>query len=123
MATLFLSFFIQAENLVYLTSAKIPTLEAYSGSNKITLVPIKTFIEKNGTFINAKGLSQKFKKATTVISEALTLIEAAALISGQNINVTPVAEENLFVATNARTDQVTLEHRKKNEFVFNRGPL
>ncbi len=115
--------FIQAESLVYLSSAKIPTLEAYAGSNKITLVPIKTFIEKNGTFINAKGLAQKFKKATTVISEALTLIEAAALISGQNINVTPVAEENLFVAENVRTDQVTLEHRKKNEFVFNRGPL
>ena len=39
---------------------------------------------------------------------------------GISINV---AEENLFVAANTRTDQVTLEHRKKNEFVFNRGPL
>ena len=115
--------FIQAENLMYLSSAKIPTLEAYSGTNKITLIPIKTFIEKNGTFINAKGLAQKFKKATTVVSEALTLVETAALISGQSVNVTSVAEENLFVASNARTDQVTLEHRKKNEFLFNRGPL
>ncbi len=115
--------FIQAENLVYLSSAKIPTLGAYSGANKITLVPLKTFIEKNGTFINAKGLMQKFKKVTTVVSEALTLIETAALIAGQNVTVTAVPEESLFVAANGRTDQVTLEHRKKNEFVFNRGSL
>ncbi len=118
-----LKLFTQAENFVYLSSAKVPSLDTFAGVSKITLIPTKTFIEKNGTFINANGLAQKFKKATTVVSEALTLIEAAALISGQNVNAAPVPEENLLVATNTRSDQVTLERRKKNEFVFNRGPL
>ncbi len=115
--------FLHAENFVYFSSAKVPALDSYSGTNKIMLIPTKTFIEKNGTFVNVNGLAQKFKKATTVVSEALTLIEAAALISGQNIQVIAVPEENLLSAANTRSDQVTLEHRKKNEFVFNRGPL
>ncbi|OFZ31475.1 MAG: NADH dehydrogenase [Bdellovibrionales bacterium RIFCSPHIGHO2_01_FULL_40_29] len=118
-----LQLFSQAENFIFLSSARMPALESYAGDNKISLIPLKTYIEKDGTFINAMGLAQKFKKATTVVSEALTLTEAAALITGQNINITETPAENLFIATNKRPDQVQLEHRKKNEFVFNRGRL
>ena len=118
-----LQLFSQAENFIFLSSARMPALESYAGDNKISLIPLKTYIEKDGTFINAMGLAQKFKKATTVVSEALTLTEAAALITGQNINITETPAENLFIATNKRPDQVQLEHRKKNEIVFNRGRL
>jgi NADH dehydrogenase/NADH:ubiquinone oxidoreductase 75 kD subunit (chain G) len=108
----------KAANLVWLQAGKSAALESLTGN--VTLIPVKTFVEKDGTFINHAGLEQKFKKATTVVSEALTLTEAALLMSGKNL-VIPGANE--FVATNTRADQVALEARKKNEFVFKRGSL
>ncbi|MNT83783.1 hypothetical protein D3C72_2237040 [compost metagenome] len=81
---------------------------------------MKTFVEKDGTFINQAGLEQKFKKVTTVVSEALTLTEAALLLSGKNLAIPMTAA---FLPTNQREDQVALEARKKNEFVFKRGTL
>lgn len=115
--------FVQAENLIYLSSALIPTLCEYKGKSQVTLIPLKTFVEKSGTFINFAGRVQKFKKVTTVVSEALTLSEAAVLMAGENISLAVVSEADLLTAENKRPDQVALEHRKKNEFLFNRGPL
>lgn len=115
--------FLNAENLIFMSSASNATLQAYKGSNKVMAIPLKTFVEKDGTFINFKGLSQTFKKVTTVISEALTVSEAATLLAGQDLKITPVNEKNILVAENVRPDQVHLDSRKKNEFVFNRGRL
>ncbi len=118
-----LQLFTEAANLIYLSSAKLPSLEVYSGNAQITLIPLKTFVEKSGTFINFKGLSQKIKKVTTVVSEALTLIEAAALLTGQNVQITPLTQDAILTDPNKRADQVELELRPKNEYLFNRGRL
>ena len=115
--------FTQADHLIYLSSAKVESLETYKGSNQITLIPLKTFIEKAGTFVNFSGRAQTFKKVTTVVSEALTLSEAAILFAGDNLVITPVSYEDLLTSENQRPDQVELERRAKNEFLFNRGPL
>ncbi len=115
--------FTTAKNLIYFSSAEITALLSYSGANNITLIPLKTYIEKSGTFVNFKGLAQKFKKVTTIVSEALTGVEASQLLAGQTVNVVPVSADQILVAEFKRADQVTLEHRKKNEFVFNRGRL
>ena len=119
-----IALFTQAESLIYVSSIKVPAIENATSLKTVTLIPMKSYIEKNGTFINYKGLAQVFKKATTIVSEALTGTELAVLLGGQNINVEVVAPENLFKAvSNTRADQVTLDHRKKNEFNFNRGRL
>jgi NADH-quinone oxidoreductase subunit G len=89
----------------------------------VTIVPLKTFVEKAGTFVNHAGVSQTFKKVTTVVSEALTVTEAAALLAGQDLHIETVHPKNLLVAANKPADQVTLDFRKKNEFVFQRGKL
>lgn len=115
--------FMQAKNLVYFSSIAVETMQSYSGANAITMVPLKSYIEKDGTFINFQDKAQKFKKVTTVVSEALTGVEAAQLLAGVELKVDVVMPNKLFVATNTRIDQVTLENRKKNEFVFNRGRL
>ena len=99
--------FTQAKNLVFLSSVKVPALETYSGSNMVTMIPMKTYIEKDGTFINFQDREQKFKKVTTVVSEALTGIEAAQLLSGADLKVEIVKENKLFVSTNQRQDQCT----------------
>ena len=85
---------------------------------------MKSYIEKDGTFINYKGLVQKFKKATIVVSEALTATEVARLFAGESLKIEVVNEKALLTSvSNTRKDQVTLDHSKKNEFLFNRGPL
>jgi NADH-quinone oxidoreductase subunit G len=99
-------------------SGKNEALSALTGN--VWVIPMKTFVEKDGTFINYSGLEQKIKKVTTVVSEALTLTEAALLLAGKNLAM-PMAAP--FMPTNQRPDQVELERRKKNEFVFRRGSL
>lgn len=115
--------FTHAKNLFYFSSIAVDALTNYAGPNMVSMIPLKTYIEKDGTFINYKDLEQKFKKVTTVVSEALTGVEAAQLLSGADLMVETVKENQLFIASSQRPDQVTLENRKKNEFVFNRGRL
>ncbi|AGH96162.1 2Fe-2S iron-sulfur cluster-binding protein [Pseudobdellovibrio exovorus] len=119
-----LDLFAQAQNLTYFSTAKVPALENAAALKSVTLIPLKSYIEKDGTFVNYQGRAQQFKKATIVVSEALTGVEAAQLLAGQSLQIQVINEKNLFTAvSNTRKDQVTLDHRKKNEFVFNRGRL
>lgn len=109
----------KAQNLIWLQAGKNDALMALTGN--VWLIPAKTFVEKDGTFVNQAGIEQKFKKVTTIISEALTLTEAALLLAGKNLAIPTTAQP--FLPTNQRADQVELEARKKNEFVFRRGSL
>lgn len=116
--------FSQAQHLIYISTVKVAALENCNTLKTATLIPMKSYIEKDGTFVNYKGLAQKFKKATTIVSEALTGTEIAQVIAGENLRIEAVSDKDLFKAvSNTRADQVTLDHRKKNEFVFNRGRL
>lgn len=114
-------FFSQVENLIVLTTSNVIKFENFKNLTSATIIPMKTFVEKSGSFTNHAGLVQKFNKVTTIMSEALNLQEFAILVAGQEIQIPVVPVENLFIAENTRIDQVRLEHRKKNEFVFNKG--
>ncbi|WII72934.1 2Fe-2S iron-sulfur cluster-binding protein [Bdellovibrio sp. 22V] len=109
----------KAQNLIWMQSGKNDALMSLTGN--VWLIPMKSFVEKDGTFVNHAGLEQKFKKVTTVVSEALTLTEAALLLAGKNLAIPTTAQT--FLPLNQREDQVALEARKKNEFVFRRGSL
>jgi NADH-quinone oxidoreductase subunit G len=109
----------KASQLIWIQSTQHESLKSLTGN--VRLIPAKSFVEKDGTFINHAGLEQKFKKVTTVVSEALTLTEIALLFAGKNLTM-PAQPAVLSPATQ-RPDQVTLEARKKNEFVFRRGSL
>jgi NADH-quinone oxidoreductase subunit G len=109
----------KAKNLVWLQACKSDVFENLTGN--VWLIPMKTFVEKEGTFVNHAGLAQKFNRATTVVSEALTLAEAGDLLAGKQMTIKP--DSNILVDAARSTDKVTLEHRKKNEFVFKRGTL
>ncbi len=110
-----------APQVIWATACKSNLFDKFSGN--VWLLPMKSYLEKNGSFINHQGLEQNFKKATTIVSEALTLEEASYLLSGQSIPLPKVPSVDTFIETNRRPDQVTLEHRKKNEFVYKRGSL
>lgn len=109
----------KARTLVWMQSGHSPEFE--SVKTDFWLIPMKSYIEKSGTFINHAGLEQRFKRVTTVVSEALTLTEAALLMAGKDLSI-PVATD-VFVESARRSDQVMLENRKKNEFVFRKGAL
>ncbi|MFN8792268.1 MAG: 2Fe-2S iron-sulfur cluster-binding protein [Bdellovibrionales bacterium] len=111
----------QAKNVIWLSSCGSEALDQLGGN--VWLIPMKSYIEKSGSFINHAGLEQHFKRATTIVSQALTLADASYLLTGQNIPIESVSEKDAFIETNRRPDQVMLEHRKKNEFVFKRGSL
>jgi NADH-quinone oxidoreductase subunit G len=106
-------------NVIWLQSAKNQALEKLPEQSWI--IPMKSYIEKDGTFINHAGLEQKFRKVTTVVSEALTLTEAIELLAGHQLMIKP--ETNQFVEAHRNVEKVMVEHRKKNEFVFKRGSL
>lgn len=116
--------FAQAPNLIYATSVKILSLKENKSLKAATVIPMKSYIEKEGTFVNYAGLQQKFKKATIVVNEALTGIELAQLLAGESPRIQTVSDKNLFTAvSNTRLDQVTVDQRKKNEFNFTKGRL
>lgn len=108
------------ENLIWMQSCKNEQLENLSSGN-VWLIPMKSYLEKDGTFVNFKGLAQKIKKVTTIVNEALSLTEASQLLTGQNLMIRP--EANTLTESQKPPDRVTVEHRKKNEFVFRRGNL
>jgi NADH-quinone oxidoreductase subunit G len=109
----------KAPKLVWMQTGKNSELENLE--TEAYLIPTKSFVEKDGTFINYKGLEQEFKKVTTVVGEALTLAEAGQLLSGENLMIKPSAD--VLVEASRPKDVVMLETRKKNEFIYHRGPL
>lgn len=97
----------KVKNLVWLTAGKNEELMKL---NNAWLIPMKVFIEKSGTFVNFKGLEQKIKRGFSVVSEALSLDEAAKLFAGQEITPHTEPEE-------------PFHQRVKNEFIYERGSL
>ncbi|MCB0413338.1 MAG: (2Fe-2S)-binding protein [Bdellovibrionales bacterium] len=86
-----------------------PDLKEKKDKLKASFIPLKTFAEKEGTFINAQGDSQKIQRVTTVVKGALTLSEAAQLLSGKEVEFKmPVADYNKI---------------KTNYFTMERGSL
>lgn len=117
-----LKLFSQALKLVWLSAAKTEGLMSFT--KEFWHIPLKTFVEKSGTFVNQAGVEQKISKITTVMSQALTLSEASDLMSGKEYKM-PDHEESAatFIEAHRRVDQVMRENIKKNEFLFKRGTL
>ncbi len=109
-----------AQNLVWMQTGKNEQLDALTGN--VWQIPLKSFVEKDGTFVNFSGKAQSFKKVTIVVSEALTLGEAGRLLAGQQLVMRNPTVSALTEAHRPK-DLVMLEHRKKNEFVHRRGTL
>lgn len=109
----------KAQNVIWLQSPRFAGLDDLK--TNVWIIPMKSYVEKEGTFVNYAGLEQKFKKVTTVVSEALTLAEAGDLLAGHHLMIKH--DTSTLVEADRPDDRVMLEHRKKNEFVFRRGDL
>lgn len=72
------------ESLVWLTSGHNADLDQVG--TETWQIPLKTYVEKAGSFTNHAGLVQSFKLATTIVPQALTLSEVTELFAGRDLN-------------------------------------
>lgn len=70
--------FKQAGSVIWMTPVRHPDFD-----NLSYVVPMKSFVEKDGTFENFKGIKQKIRRGPIIVSQALTLSEAATLLAGK----------------------------------------
>lgn len=81
----------KASNLVWLTAGKNDALEALEGD--VTLIPLKTFVEKSGTYVNHAGLRQTVKKGLEIVPGALSLTDIAELFRGGEVRPEPLPSQ------------------------------
>lgn len=74
-----------AKNLVWLTACRNSELDR--ATTQAWQIPLKTYVEKSGTFVNFKGIAQKFPMVTTIVPQALTLAEVAELMAGRALDL------------------------------------
>jgi NADH-quinone oxidoreductase subunit G len=102
----------KAKKLVWLTTGKNVDLDSLTGD--IALLPVKSYIEKAGTFVNYAGRRQQVEKVTTIVPGALSLSEVVQAMKGE-------------VVVSAEADSAGLlpntvgEGRVHNEFTLTRG--
>jgi NADH-quinone oxidoreductase subunit G len=89
--------------VVWLSATHVEPAEQVGGNFRF--LPVKTFVEKSGTFINYEGREQKFSRIEIFVEQALTLSDVAAVLQGEFINLEP-----------ANSVQ-----RVHNEFIHERG--
>jgi len=116
-----LDLFAKAQTVVWLQSFKHPAVSEVSHNN-FMLIPMRSYVEKSGTFVNHAGREQKFDAVTVLLHETLTLDQAVGLMAGMKEVMLPQATTLVpMVETHRPVDRVMNETRKRNEFIFMRG--
>lgn len=75
------------EEIVWLTANPVQELE--NARATVYQIPVKSFLEKTGTFVNFEGRRQTVEAGPVLVSEALTLQQAADLLTGQEVTWIP----------------------------------
>jgi NADH-quinone oxidoreductase subunit G len=79
-----LQMFSRAEALMWFTAGHNTDLDEVGCET--WQIPLKTYIEKAGSFTNYQGKIQSFKMGTTIVPQALTVSEVADLLAGRDLN-------------------------------------
>jgi NADH-quinone oxidoreductase subunit G len=106
--------FGRATQLVWLGAGKAASVEALTGS--VIQVPMKTYVEKSGTFVNHTGLRQTVRRSVTIVASALNLDQATAALAGRDI-------KSDALAITGRAAIAPVGNRVENEFTRQRGVL
>ncbi len=75
----------KAKNFIWMGANQTSCYESTNSSNTY-LIPLKSYVEKSGTFTNHNGTDQNFNYVTTLVAGALTLSEAMTLFEGQDLD-------------------------------------
>ena len=88
----------RARNLVWLTACKNELLERAAN---ITLIPLKTYFEKQGTYVNFKGIAQTVKPGAVTVPNALSLEQVANLFAGRELDTRDIELDTYLLHTGA----------------------
>lgn len=97
--------FAKAKQVIWLSACRVE--EAEQAGGHFHFIPVKTLVEKSGTFVNYAGLAQKFAKIEVFVEQALSLTEIVQVLKGEAIEL----------------DIINPVERVENEFVHERGQL
>lgn len=78
----------KAARLIWMTAGQCADLDALTGD--VALLPMKSYVEKAGTYVNYAGRKQAVAKVTTIVPNALSLIETVQLMTAQSVTVNAV---------------------------------
>ncbi|HRK06955.1 MAG TPA: 2Fe-2S iron-sulfur cluster-binding protein [Pseudobdellovibrionaceae bacterium] len=101
----------KATRLVWMTSGKSSALDELKG--EVTLIPLKSYIEKSGTFVNHAGRAQSIRPVTSIVKGALSLTEVVSAFRGEALQATEVVV--------GRSENEIGRGRIHNEFTLSRG--
>jgi NADH-quinone oxidoreductase subunit G len=102
----------RAAKLVWMGSGKSADLEALSGD--VALLPVKSYVEKSGTFVNHSGVRQHVDRVTTIVPGALSLTEIVQAMKGEVIHPSEIPHAG-FVPNKVGAGRIN------NEFTLGRG--
>ena len=74
--------FSKAQNVAWFAPTKNNLFEDFQWQ-----VPLRSFVEKSGTFINQAGVVQHIQRGPLFVSQALSGVDAATLLSGKSLEV------------------------------------
>ncbi|MGE0762488.1 MAG: 2Fe-2S iron-sulfur cluster-binding protein [Bdellovibrionales bacterium] len=77
--------FTKAANLVWLAAGSHPELDKFPGP--LWQIPLKTYFEKDGTFMNFQGKAQKIKRGAAIVDSSLSLLEVAEAFAGEPFQI------------------------------------
>lgn len=99
--------FKKVDTVVWLSSNPVAGLMDRATSTFV--IPLKTYFEKLGTYVNFKGMAQTVKPVTVIVKNALAVTDFAVLAKGENLTPLVHATEE--------------DNRKTNYFTGIRGAL
>lgn len=102
----------KAQKLVWLSTGTNADLDALTGD--VALLPVKSYIEKTGTFVNHAGLRQHVDRVMTVVPGALSLTEVVQAMKGQDVQPSEVSHAG-FKPNKVGTGRI------HNEYALSRG--
>ncbi len=101
----------KATRLIWMTSGKSSALDELKG--EVTLIPMKSYIEKSGTFVNHTGRAQTIRPVTSIVKGALSLTEVVTAFRGEALQGSEVVP--------GRSENEVGRGRIHNEFTLSRG--
>ena len=99
------SAFAKASLVVWFSACQVEEIKQMRGH--FYFIPVKTFAEKSGTFVNFQGKEQSFEKVDLFVEQALSLVEITGILKGE--------EQGLETMDNISS--------VNNEFIYHRGAL
>ncbi len=94
--------------VVVLTTSQLSPIANLTGET--WQIPLKSYLEKSGSFINYNGIEQKFAPVTTVVESAVSADEFVAVLNGQSL----AAVQKLYANPIERVE---------NQFIHQRGEM